>query len=143
MNIAAEELGRDIAFWEASEPSESARVWCTLLLKEEKELYFFFLSFLFFFWVFLLFLLLLLLQALQYPQFFWGEEVKTRSLFGQIYFFLVVVVGLSFCFLVCLFILSSFFFPFQSGVWIRCYIANKEFGEILKVTSLSTFNGEL
>lgn len=47
MNIAAEELGRDIAFWEASEPSESARVWCTLLLKEEKELYFFFLSFCF------------------------------------------------------------------------------------------------
>lgn len=48
MNIAAEELGRDIAFWEASEPSESARVWCTLLLKEEKELYFF-LSFFFVF----------------------------------------------------------------------------------------------
>lgn len=108
---------------------------------ERRKRTLFFLSFLFGFSLFFLFFLLLLLQALQYPQFFWGEEVKTRSFFGQIYFF-VVVVGLFFCFLVCLFILS-FFFPFQSGVWIRCYIANKEFGEILKVTSLSTFNGEL
>lgn len=131
MNIAAEELGRDIAFWEASEPSESARVWCTLLLKEEKELYFFFLSFCFS----LFFCCCCCSKHYNTHNSFWGGGSENTQLVWPDFFCFVFLF-------VCLFF-PLFFSPFRSGVWIRCYIANKEFGEILKVTSLSTFNGEL
>lgn len=65
MNIAAEELGRDIAFWESQ---WTLRTWCTGLVhstavqpsvKEEKK------NFHVFF-----------LQALQCPQFFGGENMQ-------------------------------------------------------------------
>lgn len=116
MNIAAEELGRDNAFWESQ---WTLRTWCTGLVhptavqpsvKEEKENFHF-------------------LQALQYPQFFGSENMQLVQ--PDLFSFAVDF--------------SVFLFSLQIWCLDRVLHYTQEYrelylgGKILKVTLLSTF----